>query len=202
MLRGQLWWAIVHDMRDRVALLVEHGTDYLTPYAAPGGRPSGLRTSHDLTPAEVAALSGHPDLASWLVSRGAAPPALDEVNTLIAAAMAEDRDTATRLSAYARQVRERRPGLIVWAASCGRPGAVALLAELGFDVNALGRADIPMEQEWFTALHAAAFSGDTDMIRLLLSLGADPGIRSAWGATPLEAARSHGHPAVAELLES
>jgi ankyrin repeat protein len=201
MLRGQLWWAIVHDMRDRAALLVDHGADYLTPYAAPGGRPSGLRTSHGLSPAEVAALSGYPDLAGWLVSRGAAPPALDEVNSLIAAALAEDREAATRLRAHAQAAREQRPGLIVWAASCGRPGAVALLAELGFDVNALGRADIPMEQEWFTALHAAAFTGDTGMARLLLSLGADPGIPSAWGATPLEAARSHGHPAVAELLE-
>src|SRR5262249_44365604 len=49
LLRGQLWWAIVHDMRARTRLLVEHGADFLTPYAAPGGRPTGLRTSHGKT---------------------------------------------------------------------------------------------------------------------------------------------------------
>ena len=50
LLRGQLWWAIVHDMGDRVRLLVRHGADIRTPYAAPGGRPTALRTSDGLTP--------------------------------------------------------------------------------------------------------------------------------------------------------
>jgi ankyrin repeat protein len=36
---------------------------------------------------------------------------------------------------------------------------------------------------------------------LLLGLGADPNIRSEWGATPLDSAREHGQEAVAELLE-
>ena len=64
MLRGQLWWAIVHDMRDRVRLLVEHGVDFRTPYAAPGGRPTALRNSDRLTPAELAKLSGYPPSAA------------------------------------------------------------------------------------------------------------------------------------------
>jgi ankyrin repeat protein len=38
------------------------------------------------------------------------------------------------------------------------------------------------------------------MAQLLLRLGADPGIASEWGATPLESARQHGQQAVAELL--
>ncbi len=202
MLRGQLWWAIVHDMRDRARLLVGHGADFRTPYAAPGGRPMGLRTSDGLTPAEVAALSGYPDLAGWLVAQGGgAPPALDEVNSLIAAVLAGDRDTAMRLRAHAPAARQRRPGLIAWAASCRRLDAIELLAELGFDVNARGRTDIPVEQEWFTALHEAASTGDAEMARLLLRLGADPGIRDAWDATPLDSARRHRHQAMAELLE-
>ena len=201
MLRGQLWWAIVHDMRDRVRLLVEHGVDFRTPYAAPGGRPTALRNSDGLTPAELAKLSGYPELAGWLVSRGAAPPALDEVNSLIAAVLAGDRDTATRLRAFAPEARERRPGLMAWAASGRKLDAIALLAELGFDVNARGRLDIPLEQQWFTPLHEAAQTGDVEMARLLLGLGADPNIRSEWGATPLDSARQHGQEAVAELLE-
>jgi hypothetical protein len=201
MLRGQLWWAIVHDMRGRVGLLIDHGVDFLTPYSAPGGRPMSLRTSDGLTPAELAALSGYPDLADWLVGRGAAPPALDEVDSLIAAVLAGDRETAKRLHAHATAARERRPGLMAWAASRRKLGAIALLAELGFDVNARGRIDIPVEQEWFTALHAAAITGDIEMARLLLRLGADPNIRSAWDATPLDSARRHGSLAVADLLE-
>jgi ankyrin repeat protein len=201
MLRGQLWWAIVHDMRARVGLLIEHGVDFLTSYSAPGGRPMSLRTSDGLTPAELAALSGYPELAEWLVVRGAAPPALDEVDLLIAAVLAGDRDTAMRLRAHAPAARERRPGLMVWAASLRRLDAIALLAELGFDVNARGRADIPVEQEWFTPVHEAASEGDVEAARLLLSLGADPNIRSEFGGTPLKAARQNGHDAVVELLE-
>ena len=77
LLRGQLWWAIVHDMRGRARLLVGHGADLLTPYAAPGGRPVTLRTSHGRTPAEVAALNGSPALARWLVAQGAAAAGAD-----------------------------------------------------------------------------------------------------------------------------
>jgi ankyrin repeat protein len=201
LLRGQLWWAIVHDMLDRVGLLVEHGADFRTPYAAPGGRPTALRNSDGLTAAEVAMLSGYPELAGWLVDQGADPPALDDVNALIAAVLAGDRDTVTRLRAYVPAARKRRPGLMAWAAASRKLDALALLAELGFDVNARGRLDIPLEQEWFTPLHAAAQRGDVEMARLLLRLGADPTIRSEWGATPLESARRHGQDAVAELLE-
>jgi Ankyrin repeats (many copies) len=200
MLRAQLWWAIVHDMGDRVELLVRHDVDFRTPYAAPHGRPTALRNSDGLTPAELAKLSGYPELAEWLVARGAAPPALDEVNSLIAAVLAGDRNTAARLRARAPKARERRPGLMAWAAASRKLDAIALLAELGFDVNARGRLDIPLEQAWFTPLHGAAQTGDVEMAQLLLRLGADPSIKSEWGATPLESARQHGHEAVAELL--
>jgi hypothetical protein len=105
-----------------------------------------------------------------------------------------------RLSAHALAARERRPGLMAWAASGRKLDAIALLAELGFDVNARGRLDIPLEQQWFTPLHGAAETGDVELARLLLRLGADPSIRSEWGATPLESARQHGHEAVAKLL--
>ena len=62
MLRSQLWRAIVHDMRDRVRLLIEHRVDFLTPYSAPGGRPMVLRNSDGYTPAiraSGASLAGH-----------------------------------------------------------------------------------------------------------------------------------------------
>jgi ankyrin repeat protein len=202
MLRGQLWWAIVHDMRARARLLVEHGADFLTPYAAPGGRPTGLRTSDGKTPAEVAALSGCTELVSWLVAQGANPPALTGPDALIAALMAGDRDAAAGLREHTEAARAQRPGLVVWAAARGKRESVELLAAAGFDVNAKGRGDIPAEDQWETALHAAASTGDLELARLLLRLGADPDSKDArFDATPLGWARHFGQQTMIGLLE-
>jgi hypothetical protein len=202
LLRGQLWWAIVHDMQDRVRLLVDHGADIDTPFAAPGGRPSSWRTSDGRTPAEVAALAGCPELVEWLVLRGAARPAGEGVDGLIAAVLADDRAAADRLRDFAEQARAERPALIVWAAARRKPDAVVLLADLGFDVNARGRADIPMEQAWETALHQAAADGDIELALVLLDLGADPNIKDTrFDSTPLGWARHFDQHAMVALLE-
>lgn len=201
LVRGQLWWAIVHDMRVRARLLVEHGADIRARYFAPGGRPSSLRTSDGRTPVEVAALAGCPELASWLVAQGGDPPDFGPADRLIAAALAGDRDAAIGLRAHAAEARAARPALMVWAAARRKPESVALLAELGFDVNAKGRTDIPMEQAWETALHQAAADGDVDLAELLLRLGADPAIKDArFDATPLGWAEHFGQPAMIDLL--
>jgi hypothetical protein len=90
----------------------------------------------------------------------------------------------------------------VWAAAGGRREAVELIAELGFDVNALGRGDTPGETPWETALHRAAASGDLGLARTLLALGADPDITDArFAATPLGWARHFEQPSMVELLE-
>jgi hypothetical protein len=99
------------------------------------------------------------------------------------------------------RARARRPGLIVWAAANRRLEAVALLADLGFDVNARGRGDAPIEQPWETALHRAAQSGDVALAQLLINLGADPSLRDKrFNATALGWARYCDQPAVADLL--
>jgi Ankyrin repeats (many copies) len=92
-----------------------------------------------------------------------------------------------RLAAsLAADVRAARPGLVVWAAATGSRGAIELLVELGFDVNAMGRADGPSDQPWQTALHKAADDGDLELARTLLRLGADPDLKDArFGGTPL-----------------
>jgi hypothetical protein len=101
----------------------------------------------------------------------------------------------------AERARQRRPGLLVWAVGAGRREAVEPIAELGFDVNALGRGDTPGETPWETALHLAAASGDLGLARTLLALGADPDITDArFAATPLGWARHFDRPAMVELL--
>ena len=104
--------------------------------------------------------------------------------------------------ALAEQLREERPALITWAAACGSPAAVEFLVELGFDVNARGRTDVPSDQPWQTALHKAAEDGNLALARTLLRLGADPDIRDhRFDSTPLGWARYFGRPALIELLE-
>lgn len=190
----QLWWAVAHDMPARVRLLAEHGADIHGPFPATGERPA-------MTPAELAALCGSRAVLDYLVAQGAPPPAAAGVDGLIAAALAGDRATVDRLRRHVGDARRQRPGLIVWAAARRAWHAVPILAELGFDVNARGRADVPREQEWQTALHAAAQHDDLDGARLLVDLGADPNIHDArFDATPLGWAEHFGHTRVAEFL--
>jgi hypothetical protein len=194
LVRGQLAWAITHGLTERVRLLAEHGTDLVAPF------PDGT------TPAQCAAATGHPDLVRFLVARGAVAPDLDPEQRFAAAALAADQAALDELRAarpgLAQEVRAARPALIVWAAAQGRPGSVELLAGLGFDVNALGRSDIPAEEPWQTALHVAAGQGRLDLARSLLRLGADPGLRDhRFGSTPLGWARYFGQEQLAELLQ-
>ena len=84
----------------------------------------------------------------------------------------------------------------------GRPDAVRLLVRRGFDVDARGRQDLPVEQPWETALHHAAGEGDVAMTELLLSLGAATDVLDErFHATPLGWARFFGRTETAALLE-
>jgi ankyrin repeat protein len=202
MVRTQTWWAVVHDMRERVRLLAGNGADMETAFSAPGGRPAWARTSDGRTPVEVAALAGCPELVEWFVARGATRPPAEGVDGLIAAVLAGDVASTERLSGDAEEAKAQRPALIVWAASRNKRDAVSALVALGFDVNAMGRADVPMEQPWETALHVAAGEGDMQLARLLLDLGADPNIEDArFHSTPLGWAHHFEQPEMIALLE-
>jgi hypothetical protein len=203
LIADQLRWAVTHDMRDRVRLLAEYGADLRTPFKAGEDRiVKCVNACDDRTPAEVAAICGCWSVLDWLVDHGGVTrPAADGADGLIAAALAGDRSAAERLAGHAGAARAERPGLIVWAASRRAWSAIPLLAELGWDVNARARVDFPMEQEWETALHEAAGTGEVDAARMLTGLGADPGVRDArFNATPLGWAEHFGQRATAEYL--
>jgi ankyrin repeat protein len=203
LIQEQLQWAVTHDMRDRVRLLAEHGADLRSPFKSPEDRLVKCYNACDgRTPAQVAAVCGCLAVLDWLAEHGGVPrPAAEGADGLIAAALAGDRPAAQRLAGHAGAARAQRPGLIVWAASRRAWLAVPLLAELGWDVNARARADAPVEQGWETALHAAAGDGEIDAARMLIELGADPGIRDArFSATPLGWAEHFGHQAMADYL--
>jgi ankyrin repeat protein len=132
-----------------------------------------------------------------LVDAGAAGER-DAVDTLVMLATAGDRDAVDRLIAAQPGLRERaierRPDQLVRAAEANRVDAVALLIELGFDVNAVDRT---------AALHEAAMRGNLEVIRLLLDHGADPDVRDAgYDATPAGWAEHHGQREAKDLLDA
>jgi len=72
----------------------------------------------------------------------------------------------------------------------------------GWDVNVMGRTDVPSDMPWQTALHAAAQAGDLAAARVLLGLGADPGARDyRFSGTPLSWARHFSQDELIALLE-
>jgi hypothetical protein len=142
----------------------------------------------------------------YLVGHGAPPPDLTPSDAFTAAVLAADRARLERLLAadpgLAGHMRAARPALITWATAVGNAAAVEILAELGFDVNAKGRTDVPSDQPWQTALHHAAGDGNLELAQTLLRLGADPNIRDErFDSTPLGWARHFGQQALIELLE-
>jgi hypothetical protein len=114
----------------------------------------------------------------------------------VAASLAGDRAVVTRLVSddptIVERTRAQHPALILRAVEHGTPEAVRLLADLGFDVNAMtGRAP----------LHHAAGAGDLELVRLLVDLGADLTlVDPTYTSTPLGWAEYLGQPDVAEYL--
>jgi ankyrin repeat protein len=199
MLASLLDWAVAHDQRDRVALLAANGVDVAGPLVA-------RRRYSDTgrTPIKVALMNGNVDLAGQLRGYGVPEPELDPVDAFVGAALAGDAAavaaTPPKVIAAARRA---RPGVLVWAAGLGRAASIELLAGAGFDLNALGRADVPVEEPWETALHAAAGNGDLALVRMLVELGADPTIRDKrFKSTPLAWALHLHHRDVATLLST
>ena len=190
MLEDLLIAAAGHGLIDRVRRLLARGVD-----------PEGREPKHPIyqgrSPVQQAALAGHMDVVSVLVDAGASWDH-DRVDELVATAMAGDRGTVQRLLAadpgLRRRAIERRPEQLVRAAEQNRYEAVALLIELGFDVNARSRT---------APLHEAAMRGNVSVIRLLLDHGADPNVHdSAYDATPAGWAEHHGQGEAQQLLEA
>ncbi|GAB2458114.1 ankyrin repeat domain-containing protein [Jatrophihabitans fulvus] len=187
MVRKLLEWAAAHDQRARVERLGRHGVDLVAPLPSSGRAPYAL-----------ALANGHRALADLL-------PAVDvdPVEALIGAALAGD---GAAVDAAAPDVlaaaRVARPGLVAWAASLGRPSAVELLVRAGWDVDALGRGDAPIEQPWQTGLHTAVEQDDAATVATLLALGARTDVRDArFDATARDWAVHLGRPDLLPLLE-
>jgi hypothetical protein len=188
MLEDLLIAAAKHGLTDRVRRLLARGVD-----------PRGERTEHPIyrgrSPVQEAALNGHMDIVAILVNAGAVWEH-DQVDELISTAMSGDRDAVQQLLATDAGLRERAiersPDQLIRAAEQDSYDAVALLIELGFNVNARSRT---------APLHEAAMRGNLPVIRLLLEHGADPNLRdTGYDATPAGWAEHHEQPEAYALL--
>jgi ankyrin repeat protein len=126
---------------------------------------------------------GKADVAAVLAGYGAVDDSGD-VDRLIGACMRADRAAAERLLAETPHLSDRLSGddhaAVVDAADYLGAGPVALMLDLGFPVDAHRPVD------GATALHAGAYCGRVDVVRLLLARGADVGRRDRqWQATAL-----------------
>jgi hypothetical protein len=165
-----------------------------------GVDPDGTGTQHPVyegrTPIQEAAYNGNPMVVEMLRSAGAS--ALDDVDLFLAACGGGDRDRAEMMRAadptLVQRAIARRPGQMIAAAEHGSLGAVELLIELGFDVNALERT---------SPLHEAAMRGNLDVINLLLDHGADAELRdTGHDATPAGWAEHFGRREARDLLRA
>ena len=181
MLQDQLLWAAEHNLADRVTLLLAHDVD-------PDGLGFWFTGTERRTAYQRAVLAGNTETAELLLAAGARRTALDPAQEFISACLSADRhrvdEMVTADPTVVRHAIAAEPAAILRAAELRRPDAIRLLAELGFDVNAVQR---------ISALHEAASTGGLAMVELLLSLGADPNQRDcSFDSTPLGWAE-HGH---------
>jgi len=91
---------------------------------------------------------------------------------------------------------------LIWAVCCKRVEVIEWLLDHGADINRRATFGGPGHGQGITALHSAAESGRTDLVKLLIARGADPGIRDdLYHSTPMGWAEHSGHVDVKEYLQ-
>lgn len=173
--------AVANDHRSRAGWLLAHGADANQVHAY-SGRP--LR--------DEAQIQGHTAMAALLTAHGASPPPLEGPAAFQAAVMALD-------GAAARTLAERHPEVLrdaepmLTAARQGRADVVALLLDLGIDVDV---ADATGQR----GLHNAVMGDAIEVVRLLVAHGADIDRPTTRFGGPMGFAAHFGRRAIAEEL--
>jgi ankyrin repeat protein len=156
-----------------VRLLLEAGVDPKTPTPA-DLYGSGHDDESPWPPIHAAIRSGcSTELITLLLDAGAETT---EVDVFLAACLRGDRAAAQR---HRVPLTDDDYRTLVRAAGTGNAAAVGIMLDFGFPLDIRG-------DDGGTALHAAAYSGSLDTVRLLLDRGADIESRdTTWNSTPL-----------------
>jgi hypothetical protein len=191
-----LEWAAHHGFVDRIRLLLDHGVD-------PNGR-SHYRTDDERSLYELAEAAGNREITELLVAAGVEPRELAPVERFVGACMRGDRAEVEALHTdeLVRQA-EHDYAPLTRAAQFGRRDAVRLMLDVGFDINALADGSALMGGPGGTALHAAALDGNAELVRDLLTWGADPTIVDLkFNSTARGWAEYGGQQEVVDLLDA
>jgi ankyrin repeat protein len=185
MLQQQMGWAAKYNQIERMKLLIEHGVNV-----------NGIDSRLQRTAYELAVVHGHKEIAQLLLENGAKPTTLNRLDAFAGACLTAHADQARSMLAadptLMKQLGNRRVELLQLAGENNKQDAIRLMVQLGFDLN---------ERHRTTALHNAAGSGHLEMVKLLLSLGADPTIRDTeFNGLPSGWAKYGEHTEVAEYL--
>lgn len=163
---------------------------------------TGRSTAGECTALMEAARNGHAPVVRFLVEQGLSfrDCTTDGETSLMLAAQSGDAETIGVLVDAGVPVNETATGFwqghtaLDFAARDGKLEAARELLDRGADPNT--------SRAHRTALIWAAENGRLDMVKLLLRRGANPDLKGNASASAEEQARSAGHAAVAELLES
>ncbi len=157
-----------------------------------GANADGVHAYSNRPLREEALAHGYIAMADLLVRHGAAARPLEGQAAFQAACMSLDREAARMLAErYPDCLRDASPMLI--AARQGRADIVALLLELGMDV------DVRDETEQ-RGLHNAIMGGAVDVVKLLIAHGADIDRPTTRFGGPMGFAAHFGRRDIAELL--
>jgi hypothetical protein len=156
--------------------------DVVAALLAAGADPAAHDDDRGMSVLRVAVRAGKSETVALLASRGASDDSTD-VDRFIGACRSADRQPAEGILAEYPDLRDRLTdddrAAIVEAAGSGSVAAVSLMLSLGFSPDA---RDDSGEQP----LHSAAYTGNAEMVRLLIEAGADiDGRDTRFGSTPL-----------------
>ena len=172
----ELWAAAKNNFPERVTLLVDHGIDVNVP---------GLRNGR--TPYEEALRAGNHRIAEYLLENGARKTDLDPLETFALACINGRRDEVHERLAKDPGLLDRlghqgRVELLHRAVDARQEDGIRLIVDLGVDINGM----VPGTGLDRGVLHNAAGWGGLDMVRLLISLGADLHLRDQpYHSTPI-----------------
>ncbi|MEM9139519.1 MAG: ankyrin repeat domain-containing protein, partial [Pseudomonadota bacterium] len=186
----QLIIALRWGFADRARLLIENGVDLNTP---DNTTYPTYTASH--TPYQVALLRGLPEIADLIKAKGGDAEPLPPHEQFQAACMAADLETARALAPeHMGKQPEVDQEMLREASGNNMIEAVRTMIALGFPLSPRGTR---------TALHAAAFKGNLEIMRLLIDAGADTTLRDpVYNAAPIgHAMHNHRDDAVAILAD-